>query len=112
MRRATSAHVLANTARMRGDRRRYVPILLLQFGAEVVSIGTMDITQNYRVIGVPSLAVAREAKEILIGEGWYESAVPEELSRTSLSLAPPNGNRGHGKSNPAHLVQKSKAASP
>jgi len=111
MRSATSAQVLANTARMRGDRRKYVPILLLQFGVDVIGMGGADVTHNYRVIGVPSLDVARETKEILIGDGWYESAVPDQLRGASFSLTPPNDNCGHRRSNPAHLGQGSKAAS-
>ncbi len=55
MRGATSAHILANTARMRGDRRRYVPVLLLSLGADVVGVVGVDVTQNYRVIGAPSV---------------------------------------------------------
>jgi len=97
MRGATSAQVLANTARMRGDRRRYVPVLLLQLGADVIGVGGMNVTQNYRVIGAPSLDVAREAKEILIENGWHESAVPDRLRGASFSLTPPNGNCGQRK---------------
>jgi hypothetical protein len=111
MKSATSAQLFANTARMRGDRRRYVPILLLQFGVDVVGLGGMDVTHKYRVIGVPSLDVARETKEILIGEGWYENIVPDRLRGASFSLAPPNSNCGHRESNPAHFGQGSRAAS-
>jgi len=97
MRGATSAQVLANTARMRGDRRRYVPVLLLKLGADVIGVGGVDVTQNYRVIGAPSLDVARKAKEILIENGWHESAVPDRLRGASFSLIPPNGNCGQRK---------------
>jgi hypothetical protein len=96
---ATSAEVLANTARMRGDRRRYVPVLLLQLGADVIGVGGVDVTQNYRVIGAPSLDVAREAKGILVEDGWYESAVPDQLRGASFSLTPPDGNCGHRETN-------------
>lgn len=92
MRNATTAHVLANTARMRGDRRRHVPVLLLQIGVDIIAMAGVDVVEQYRVIAAPTLDVARGAKEILIGCGWQERTLPGKLGEAGFSLSPPNGD--------------------
>lgn len=110
MRNAVNAQVLANIARMRGDRRRHVRVLLLKVGVDMLGLVGSDVSHIYRIIGAPSIEVAREAKDILIENGWSESATPEQLSQASFSLSPPCDDCGPRKPELARHSERSAEA--
>jgi hypothetical protein len=91
MRIGINGHVLANTARMRGDRRRHLRVLLVQVGADLAVLGGVPI-QDYRVISAPNQTVAAEAKDILVASGWIVCNTPPPLLKSMLwvALSPPD----------------------
>jgi hypothetical protein len=86
-----NGHVLANTARMRGDRRRHLRVLLVQIGADLAVLGGTTI-QDYRVISAPNQAVAAEAKDLLVASGWKVcNRFPPLLElKSCIALSPPD----------------------
>ena len=91
-----SGHVLANTAMMRGARRRHLPVLLLQIGLEVAPTGCQWRQEGYLVLPAASRDVAYQARDILKAHGWQDHQVPYQFQDVSLSLSPPTNGSNPG----------------
>ena len=85
-----SGYVLANTAMMRGPRRRHLPVLLLQIGLEVAPTGCERRQEGYLVLPAADRDAAYQARDILKAYGWQDHRVPHQFQEVSLSLSPPS----------------------